>query len=332
MRVLRGHKKSVRCLAFAPVGRLLASGGVDKAVHLWDLSTGQVQTVLKGPRTYAHTVAFSPDGQALACAGGDLLLWHLATGRSARSRKEDVQTVGDVAWAAGGKTLATASRLLGGANTVMAGSVQFWDAAGPLAELAGQAARPGRGARLALVPQPERTAAVEKYLGASGDRGSFHVWSVAFSPDGAGLALGTDNGGIFLWDAASGDLLARLPMSAAVHEMDFTSDGRLLAATEGFRVRVWEPATRQAVCSLRGHERRVTCLAFAPGGAGRAPFLLTGSEDETVRVWDAGTGKERAAFRWPVGKVRAVAVAPDGMTAAAAGDNGDVVVWDVHEP
>jgi WD40 repeat protein len=120
-------------------------------------------------------------------------------------------------------------------------------------------------------------------------------------------------------------------MSAAVHEMDFTADGRLLAATEASRVRVWEPGTRWPVCTLRGHGKRVTCLAFGRGGAGRVPFLLTGSEDETVRVWDAGTGRERSAFRWPVGKVRAVAVAPDGMTAAAAGDNGDLVIWDLDE-
>jgi WD40 repeat protein len=331
MLVLRGHNKSVRSLAFSPVGRLLASSGADKAVHLWDLTTGQLQTILKGPRTYAHTVAFSPDGHALACAGGDLLLWHLATGRSVRSRPEDVQTVGDVDWAADGQTLATASRLLGGANTVMAGSVQLWDAGGSLAELARPAAPPGRGARLPLVPQAERTAAVEKHLGASGARRSFHVWSVAFSPHGSGLALGTDNGGIFLWDATTGDLLGRLPMSAAVHDMDFTADGRLLAATEGFRVRVWESATQQPVCALHGHEKRVTCLAFARGGSARAPFLLTGSEDETVRVWDAGTGNERSAFRWPVGKVRAVAVAHDGMTAAAAGDSTDVVIWDLEE-
>jgi WD40 repeat protein len=330
MLVLRGHKMSVRCLAFSPVGRLLASGGVDKAVHLWDLGTGQLQTVLKGPRTYVHTVAFSPDGNALACAGGDLLLWNLATGREARSHKEEVQTVGDVAWSSDGRTLATASRRLGGANTVMAGSVQLWNAAGPLAELARPAARPGRGTRLALASQPERTAAVAKYLGVSTDRSSFHVWSVAFCPDGSGLALGTDNGGIFLWDAATGGLMGRLPMSAAAQEMDFTADGRMLAATEGFRVRVWQ-WTGQPVCTLRGHEKRVTCLAFAPDRAGRAPFLLTGSEDETVRVWDTGTGTERHAFRWPVGKVRAVACAPDGMTAAAAGDNGDIVIWDLDE-
>lgn len=331
MLVLPGNKISVLCLAFAPTGRLLASSGADKAVHLWDLNTGQVRTVLKGPRTYAHAVAFSPDGQALACAGGDLLLWHLATGRSARSRKEDVQTVGDVAWAADGQALATASRLLGGAYTVMAGSVQLWDAAVPLAGLAGPKPA-GRGARLDLEPRRDRSQAVEKYLSEAPVRGGYHVWSVAFSPDRDRLALGTDSGGVVLWDLASGELARRLPVPTAVKQMDFTADGGLLAAAEGSRARVWEAATGEVVCSLRGHTKRVTSLAFAPNGTGRGPFLLTGSEDETVRVWDVGTGKERAAFRWPVGKVRAVAVAPDGMTAAAAGDNGDVVIWDVDEP
>jgi WD40 repeat protein len=333
MRVLGGNAKSVLSLAFSPDGRILAAGCCDRNVRLWDLATGQVQATLKGPRTYVHRLVYSPDGQVLGCAAGDLLLWHLAAGKSARSNKEQVQIIGDVAFALDGQTLATASRELGGANTVLAGAAHLWDAGVHVAALTGPAAPTRRGAWMAMLPpERERTTAVEKYLTENGGREGYHVWSVAFAPDGRTLALGTDRGGVVLWDRTSGETPRRLPVQAAVKAMAFTADGGLLAALDGSRVRVWEPATGRTVSTLRGHQRRVTCLAFAPGGAsGRAPWLLTGSEDETVRCWGATAAQERAAFRWPLGKVRAVAFAPDGMTAAASGDNGDIVIWDVEE-
>jgi WD40 repeat protein len=333
MRVLSGNSKAVLCLAFAPDGRVLASGPVDRKVRLWDLATGEIRAELKGPRTYVHRLAYAPDGQVLACAAGDLLLWHLAAGKGARSSKEHVPLVGDVAFAPDGQTVATAGRLLGGAYTVLAGGVQLWDARAHVAALAGEAAPTRRGAWLAMLPpERERTTAVEKYLAENGGRQGYHVWSVTFAPDGRTLALGTDRGGVVLWDTASGEPPRRLPMQAAAMATAFTADGRLLAALDGWRVRVWETATGRAVSTLRGHEKRVTTLAFAPaGGVAPAPLLLTGSEDETVRFWDVTTGQERAAFRWPVGKVRGVAFAPDGMTAAAAGDKGDIVMWDVDQ-
>jgi hypothetical protein len=35
------------------------------------------------------------------------------------------------------------------------------------------------------------------------------------------------------------------------------------------------------------------------------------------------------AFNWEIGRLRSVAFSPDGMLAAAGGDRGKIVVWDV---
>jgi WD40 repeat protein len=53
------------------------------------------------------------------------------------------------------------------------------------------------------------------------------------------------------------------------------------------------------------------------------------SWDQTVRLWDAARGSLRGAFDWQIGRVHALAFAPDGMTAAAAGDDHTILIWDV---
>jgi WD40 repeat protein len=56
--------------------------------------------------------------------------------------------------------------------------------------------------------------------------------------------------------------------------------------------------------------------------------MLSASHDGAIRMWDAATGGGVAAFDWTIGPVTAVAFAPDGLTAAAAGEKGQVVTWD----
>jgi WD40 repeat protein len=322
--ILPGHQGAICSLAYAPHGRTLASGSMDKTVRLWDLSTQQTTATLKGHRTYAHAVAFTPDGRLLASAGGDLYLRDPAGGRGAVARQEGGRPTAGLALAPDGRFLVTVGRRLGGANTAVAGDVKFWDTAGAVSLLGTNSPRP----RKAVDILPADTALGEAALAQVISAPRWGAWSIALDPAGNLLAVGTDNGGVLLWDLARVQLRGRLEATAAVRSLAFSSDGRMLAAAEGSRIRVWNVQDPAGMTILKGHEKQVWSVAFAPGSSAPRGALFSGSQDGTVRVWDVDPPRERSVFSWQLGAVRAVATAPDGMTAAAGGEDGRIVVWD----
>jgi WD40 repeat protein len=86
IRKLEGHTNgSVTDLDFSPEGKLLASGGMDRTVRIWDLvdfERPKLKSTVGGFNEFVFGVAISPNGKWLAAVGWDdqIKLLDLSTG------------------------------------------------------------------------------------------------------------------------------------------------------------------------------------------------------------------------------------------------------------
>ncbi|MFO1501208.1 MAG: serine/threonine-protein kinase [Verrucomicrobiota bacterium] len=110
------------------------------------------------------------------------------------------------------------------------------------------------------------------------------VVSLAFSPDGRTLAVGTFYEGLWLYDVSTGK---RRPgargHTARITQAAFSPDGTTLAtASADQTVRLWDFHSGVETAQLRGHSFAVNHLAWSPDGR----RLASGGEDGTVRIWE----------------------------------------------
>ncbi len=159
------------------------------------------------------------------------------------------------------------------------------------------------------------------------------VSSLAFSPDGKILAMGSFDGAAKLWDIDSGRLAATLAVDKDwVCSVAFSADGKTLATGGGdYTARLWDVATRRERATFRGHEGSVLSVAFSPDGK----TLATGSRDQTAKLWDVATEQVLKTLSGHKDAVVAVAFSPDGETLVTGGGgistrkDNTAILWDV---
>ncbi|MBL7648267.1 MAG: hypothetical protein JNK74_18975 [Candidatus Hydrogenedentes bacterium] len=162
------------------------------------------------------------------------------------------------------------------------------------------------------------------------------VSALAWSPDGAWVARG-GLGTVALYPVKDGKLdpakVVLLPgHDDQVRALDFSSDGKLLAAAggktgRGGQVIVWDTTTHQPLRTISAHKDNILDVAFSPDNS----LIATASYDKHVMVFSTADGATRNDFTDHVDAVYALAFSPDGKYLATGAGDRTVKLWDVAE-
>ena len=317
----KGSYSSVQSLAFTPDGKTLVAGTSQGSVRLFDVASGRP---LEQPFSHEGTIrglAWSPDGKTLATSayGTQLLVFDLASGKS---RALEPGGGRPLAFSPDGKLLAAGSGdgavLDATSGTVvmklgrLGDAVAFSPSGKTIAE---------SGMRLVLYDVAERRELLTSSLPPG--RG------VAFSPDGATLAVGVE-GGIAILDSAGAQLRKISGHKGDIRGVAFSPDGQTVAsAGADGTVRLAKSSGPEVWCSRRLSDFggiQASSVAFSPDGR----TIAAGFTDDHVLTFEASSGALLEDLSGHEGGVECVAFSPDGTRIASGSQDGTVLIWQVH--
>jgi hypothetical protein len=292
------RKVGLQVIAIAPEEHLVAAGGLDGGIRLWDLERRTTLAALRsdmhrraGHEGLVTSLAFSHDGAFLVSGhvDGAVHVWQMDTGTDLKVRVSHDGSVGAVAFSPDGNILAT-----GGMDSAL----KLWEM---------PALRAG---------DPRRTL----------HRQPAAVTALAFLRNGAWIMTGHTNRILRLQDASSGRLIQtfRGP-EAAPSFFAVSPDGNLLACGgRDHAVRIFDLTSKSEVHVLKEHNRPISSLAFFPDGEHLASVAM----DNTLILWDLKSGSSvRTLWGKPEESFASVGVFAQGRQLACGLSDGRIKIW-----
>ena len=294
-----------------------------------------------------RSVAFTPDGKALAAAGGNtgeygIYIWDVASGQPIAILGGHHDIVWDIAFSPDGKLLASVSS---------DGTAQVRDwSAGDIEKVLNF---PGQVVSVGFSPDGQtlavggvdtsqnqiQSAAVWMYAVGSWSpllklSEYMNITALAYSPNGGTIIGGGTSRNVQVWRTDTGAPQFTLYHAHQVSKAVISPDGLTTATatcatvvnsacTEG-AVWLWDLTTGQLLKKLGGFADVVESLAFSADGSA----LIAGSRNGTLRVYSTSDYSPVFETTAP-GGISTLALSPDGGLLATGNNNGDVNLWQI---
>jgi WD40 repeat protein len=341
-RQFTGHTAPITAIACSADGQMLASGSADKSIRFWDLAAGKEKVAVNAHTGTVTSLSLHPNGQQLLSASedGNIKIWQLPVMPPANQPAGAV-TVPPLRQINHGAPVRQAFFSPKADQVLSSGddkTLKLWNAGDgkliksiPAKGLIAGIAMTADAAKI-VVAETEGTVSV--WANPPGDKpaASFSlpapIQAIAVSPNGARLAVASDNKGNPInrvIDLANGaELIAFTEHTGAVRSLQFAADNRtLISASADKSVRYFDAGV---IAAWNAHPGGVTAVVFHNNGT----QALSAGADKTVKIWNLAEGKPVQTLG-PLADAASAVVYSRDFTQIGAATGNVVKIWNAAD-
>ncbi|KAK3025684.1 hypothetical protein RJ639_042024 [Escallonia herrerae] len=290
---LLSYKDSVSSLAFSRDGQLLACGGFDGLIQVWDISSGNLKCTLEGPGAGIEWVRWHPRGHLVLAGSEDSTVWLWNADKSAYlnmfSGHGSSVTCGD--FTPDGRTICTGSD---------DASLRIWN--------------PKSGENIHVVcGYPYHTEGLT---------------CLKISSDSTLALTGSKDGSVHVVNITTGKVVSSLRAHSDSIECIGLAVSSPWVATGGMdkKLIVWDLQHSSPRCTCE-HEDGVACLSWL----GASKYLATGCVDGKVRIWDSLSGDTVRTFSGHSDAIQSISMSANGEFLVSVSLDGTARVFEIAE-